>query len=159
MLEQDRLGSCAVIVRRSCLAAGLAAGLIAAGCGGGGSSTSADSVKVKQTVQHALADLANSDGRGFCALATTSGQAQLARTLPGTSCAKLVALVGAHLSKAARAGLLHVQVKQVRIKGSTATVRAADITSSQGSLKGFLNDSGKPTTLLRQADGTWKINA
>jgi hypothetical protein len=147
-----------VIARRLPLAAAVSLTAIAAGCGGSGTGV-AQTAKVKQTVRAALADLARADGRAFCALATPAGQARLAATLPGSDCAKLVAYVGDHLSPAAKEGLLHARVRRVRISGATARVLSADITATEGSLKGLLDDNGKPTTLIRQSDGSWKINA
>ncbi len=140
------------------LAAAVSVTGIVTGCGGSGSAGTADAGKVKQTVRAALADLANADGRGFCSLATRTGRAKLAGTLHGYNCVQLVNLVGGHLSPATKAGLLHAQVKRVTIKGSTASVKAADITATRGSLKGFLNDGGRATILTRQPDGSWKIN-
>jgi nitrous oxide reductase accessory protein NosL len=145
--------------RRLALAAVVAAGVVAAGCGGSHDTRAQATAQVKETVRIALADLANADGRAFCALATPAGQAKLAGTLHGYTCATLVELVAGHLSPATRTGLLHVKVRAVTVRGPTATVRAADITATEGTLKGFLNDGGKPTTLVRQHDGTWKINA
>jgi hypothetical protein len=134
--------------------------LIVAGCGSTHSRDGrpGDAAQVRRTVEMALSDLAHADGAAFCALATRAGQAQLARTLPGYSCAKLIKFVGDHLSQPARTGLLHARVGRVTISGSTAEVSAADITASQGSIKGFLNDGGKPTRLIRQPDGSWKID-
>jgi hypothetical protein len=147
-----------VIDRRLPLAAAISLSAIVAGCGGGSGAGVAQTAKVKQTVRTALADLARSDGRAFCALATPTGRATLAGTLPGYNCAKLVAYVGDHLSPAAKEGLLHAQVRRVTISGATARVLSADITATEGSLKGLLDDHGKPTTLIRQSDGSWKIN-
>lgn len=143
--------------RRVLLTAALITGLAAGGCGGG--SGSAQTAQVKQTVRRALADLARVDGRSFCALATGSGRAKLARTLPGYSCPQLIDFVGGHLSPDAKTGLLHAQVRAVHIRGSVATVAASDITAPNGSLKGFLASKSKPTRLVRQADGSWKIDA
>ena len=110
-------------------------------------------------MHQALADLATSNGQGFCSLASPAGRTKLAHTLPGYSCPKLVTLIAKHLPPAARTGLEHATVKDVTIHGSVATVRASDITASQGSLKGFLTDNGKPTRLVRESDGSWKIDA
>jgi hypothetical protein len=147
-----------VLARRLSVAAAMSVGAIAAGCGGGSGAGAAQTAKVKQTVRTALADLARADGRAFCALATPAGQATLAGTLPGYNCAKLVAYVGDHLSPAAKEGLLHARVRRVTISGATARVLSADITATAGSLKGVLDDHGKPTTLIQQPDGGWKIN-
>ena len=131
-----------------------------AGCGGGsGAPGAAETATVKQTVRTALADLARADGPAFCALTTPAGRAKLARALPGYSCTRLIAYVGGHLSAAAQDGLLHAQVRRVTISGATARVLATDITAANGSLKGLLDDDGKPTTLVRQPDGRWKINS
>lgn len=146
-----------MILRRLRLAAAVGVGLAAAACGGGTSAAARDAAQVKRTVQQALADLANGDGSGFCALATRAGRAKLAGTLHGYSCAGIVDLVGGHLSASTRTGLLHAKVTRVTVHGRTAMVLAADITSTEGSLTGFLNDGGKPTTLVKQADGSWKI--
>jgi hypothetical protein len=130
--------------------------LIAAGCGAATGPPPA--ARVKQTVRTALADLADSDGRAFCALATPAGRAKLAGTLHGYTCPELVQLVAGHLSPATRTGLQHAEVTRVTIDGSKATVRAADITATAGTLKGFLNDGGVPTALIRERDGSWEIN-
>jgi hypothetical protein len=147
-----------VITRRLSLTAAVSLSAIAAGCGGGSGAVPAETTTVKQTVLTALADLARGDGPAFCALATPAGRAKLARTLPGYSCAKLVAYIGGNLSPGAKQGLLHARVQRVTISGDNARVRSVDITATQGSLKGVLNDGGKPTTLIRQSDGSWKID-
>jgi hypothetical protein len=149
-----------VTLRRLCPPAAVSLAVFASACGSTDhpSVRPADVARVKQTVHAALADLARGDGKGFCTLATRAGQAELARTLPGYGCAKLIDYVAAHLSAPARTGLLHSQVQRVTIDGSTAKVNSADITATQGSLTGFLDDGGKPTTLVRQPDGSWKIN-
>jgi hypothetical protein len=133
--------------------------VLAAGCGASGHSRPTSVQQVKLIVRTALGDLADGDGQAFCALATPAGQAKLAGTLHGYTCPTLVRLVAGHLSPATRTGLLHVRVSTVTVRGATATVRATDITATVGSLKGFLNDGGTPTTLVRQRDGTWKIDA
>jgi hypothetical protein len=133
--------------------------VIAAGCGASAHPRATSAAQVKLTVRTALGDLADGNGQAFCALATPAGQAKLAGTLHGYTCPTLVQLVAGHLSPATRIGLRHVQVRAVTVRGATATVRAADITATAGSLKGFLNDGGTPTTLIRQRDGSWKINA
>jgi hypothetical protein len=141
------------------VAAAVTLALVAAGCHSNHHRAGpGDAAQVRQTVQMALADLARDDGPAFCALTTRAARAQLARTLPGYSCAKLIEYVGGHLSPTARTGLLHARVGPITIKGSTAEVSAANITLGQGSLTGFLNDGGKPTGLVRQPDGSWKIN-
>ncbi|MGA9857141.1 MAG: hypothetical protein WBQ18_04710 [Solirubrobacteraceae bacterium] len=135
--------------------------LMLAGCGGSGSGSSGanDAAKIKQTVHQALADLASADGQGFCSLASAAGQRKLAHTLPGYSCPRIVELISRHLPASAKTGLLHANVRDVTIKGSVATVKASDIVASQGTLKGFLEANGKPTRLVHEPDGSWKIDA
>ncbi|MGI8712940.1 MAG: hypothetical protein ACR2NR_07120 [Solirubrobacteraceae bacterium] len=130
------------------------AALTVAGCGSAG----AASVQVKQTVRRALAALADGDGAGFCALATPSGQSLLAETQPGATCDSVVDRISRELSPSVKLGLLHAQVAKVTVAGNRATVRAADIGSSRGTVKGFLQASAPPTNLTRQADGSWKIS-
>ncbi|HEY5429650.1 MAG TPA: hypothetical protein VIK04_11080 [Solirubrobacteraceae bacterium] len=146
-----------MISRRLPVALVASLGVIATGCGGSGDARATAVAQIKRTVATALADLAHGDGRAFCALATRAGQAKLAGTLHGYTCPTLVELVAGHLSPATRAGLAHAEVARLTIDGSKATVRAADITATEGTLKGFLDDGGKPTTLIRQRDGRWKI--
>jgi hypothetical protein len=126
-----------------------------AGCGGGGAN--ADAAKVKQTVERALAALADGNGPAFCALATTGAQAELARTTPGASCADVVRRISNQLSDQVRLGLRHARVGKVTLAGGHASIRAGDITATQGTVKGFLQASAAPTKLTRQSDGTWKI--
>jgi hypothetical protein len=139
------------------LAAVLSVAIVAAGCGGS-SGGSSDSAKVKQTIQGAFTDLANGNGKAFCSLATAAGQATLAKTLPGASCAKVVALVSKRLSAQQKTGLRNARVGKVTISGSGATVKSSDISTSKGTLKGFLSSSDKPTTLAKQSDGSWKLS-
>jgi hypothetical protein len=135
-----------------------AAVAVAVGGCGGSSGGSSDSAKVKQTIENAFTALANGNGSGFCSLATSGGQATLAKALPGSSCAKVVALVSKHLSAQQKTGLRHAQVGKVTISGAHATVKSSDISTSQGTLKGFLSSSDKPTTLTKQSDGSWKLS-
>lgn len=135
----------------------VAVGVLAAGCGTGDGASPADVAAVKSTVQRALADLARGDGRGFCSLATRAGQAKVAASATGYDCPRLVHAVAGHLSDEHRLALLHVRVTRVAVRGAKATVSDADITTTQGSLTGYLDDGGRPTTLARQPDGSWKI--
>jgi hypothetical protein len=128
-----------------------------AGCGGGGG-TGADAAKVKQTVRRALTALADGNGPGFCALATAGAQAELASTTPGGTCPQVVRTISHQLSPQVKLGLRHARVGTVTINGDHASIRDGDITSTQGRLKGFLQASGPPTKLTRQANGTWKIS-
>jgi hypothetical protein len=143
---------------KSRLALAFSITVIAAGCGASAHPRATSAQQVKLTVRTALRDLANGDGQAFCALATPAGRAKLAGTLHGYTCPALVGLVAGHLSPETRAALRHVQVSAVTVHGATATVEAADITATVGSLKGFLNDGGTPTSLVRQRDGSWRIN-
>jgi hypothetical protein len=142
---------------RTTVAALLAGAALIAGCGSS-SSGSSDATHIKQTITTAFSDLASGNGAGFCGLATTAGQQTLAKALPGATCAKVVTLVSQHLSAQQKAGLQHATVKNVTVKGNTATIKNADITTSQGTLKGFLSTSGQPTMLTKQSDGTWKLS-
>jgi hypothetical protein len=137
------------------LVTALLASLLVSGCGGSGQG---DAAKVKQTVRHVLSALADGDGGTVCSLATASGQAKLARAVPGASCERVVDLVSRRLSAQMKEGLHSAQVKKVRISGDTATVQDADITSTRGTLSGFLKPGSGPTVLKRQSDGTWKVS-
>jgi hypothetical protein len=146
-----------VITRRLPRALAVAAGIAAAGCGSA-STDGASASKVKQTVRAALGDLAVGDGAGFCSLATRAERARLATAFAAHSCPAAIHAVGSGLTPVHRAALRHAAVRTVTITGATATVRAADITTTSGSMKGFLSDDGKPTTLVRRADGGWMIS-
>jgi hypothetical protein len=127
--------------------------LVLAGCGGGG----ADTAKVKRTVQRALTALADGNGPAFCALATTGAQAELARTTPGASCAGVVRRISRQLSDKVKLGLRHARIGKVSLSDDHASIRAGEITSTRGTVKGFLQPTAAPTRLIRQSDGTWKI--
>lgn len=146
-----RIGVLAAAARIRALAVAVAA-LSLAACG-----SSSDVVQIRQTVVRALHAIGSGDGAGFCSLVTQVGQAKLARTVPGSSCAQVVQLVGEHLSPAQRSGLQSVKVGRVTIKGDQASVTAAAITGSRGTLEGFLQ-KGSAATLLTKSGGTWKIS-
>jgi hypothetical protein len=146
-----------VFTRRVPLAVAVAAGIAAAGCGGTDVG-SAGEAQVKRTVQAALGDLADGNGRAFCALATPAERARLARALARPSCAAAMHAVGSGLTPAHRAALRHVEVGRVTLSGATATVSAADIATPADPGKGFLSDGGKSTTLVRRPDGRWLIS-
>ena len=137
-------------------ALGLAVTAAAAGCGGGGGG-GADAAKVKQTVRRALAALADGNGPAFCALATAGARAELARTTPGATCPDVVTRISHQLSPAVKVGLRHARVGTVSVNGDHASIRDGNITSTRGTLKGFLQASAPPTKLTRQSNGTWKI--
>jgi hypothetical protein len=128
--------------------------LVLAGCGG----SNADASKVRQTVREALLAIANSNGAGFCALATPSGQAQLTGALPGDTCAQVVDRISGDLSTTVKLALQNARVGTVTVHGGHASILASQITSTQGSLVGFLQLSGPPTKLSKQTDGSWKIS-
>jgi hypothetical protein len=129
--------------------------IVVAGCGGGGGSS--DAAKVKQTVTSAFIALATGNGSGFCSLATAAGQATLAKTVKGSTCAKVVTLVSEHLSAEQKTGLRNARVNKVTISGDHATVKNSDISTSKGTLKGFLA-AGAPTMLTKESDGSWKLS-
>jgi hypothetical protein len=133
----------------------VAVSVAAAGCGGGGR---ADAAKVKQTVRRALTALADGNGPAFCALATAGAQAELARTTPGAGCPQVVRRISHQLSPKVKLALRNARVGTVTIKDDQASIRDGDITSTRGTLKGFLQASAPPTRLTRQSSGTWKIS-
>ncbi|MGH2870030.1 MAG: hypothetical protein ACRDNK_20980 [Solirubrobacteraceae bacterium] len=131
-------------------------GALLAGCGSS-SGLSSDASHAANTLTRAFHALATGDGATVCSLATAAGQQSLASAVPGSTCRKVVVLVSAHLTSQQKAALGSVQVKTVAVKGNLATVRAQDISSKQGSFKGFLNAKSASTRLSKQADGTWRI--
>ncbi|MGB9183499.1 MAG: hypothetical protein WCB67_05490 [Solirubrobacteraceae bacterium] len=131
-------------------------GVLLAGCG---SSTglSADASHAANTLTRAFHALGTGDGGTVCSLATTAGRKSLASAVPHSTCAQVVTLVSAHLTTKQKAALGSVKVRKVSVKGNLATVRAKDISSTQGSFKGFLSANSAPERLSKQSDGTWKI--
>jgi hypothetical protein len=149
-----------VTATRARLAGVLAAAvLVPVGCGGGraADADAANVAKVKRTVQRALTALADGNGPAFCALATTGARAELARTTPGASCAGVVRRISHQLSDRIKLGLRFARVGKASLSGDKATIRAGDISSTRGTVKGFLQASAAPTELIRQPDGSWKI--
>ncbi len=130
--------------------------VLLAGCG---SSTglSGDASHAANTLTRAFHALGTGDGGTVCSLATTAGQKSLASAVPHSTCAQVVTLVSAHLTTNQKAALRSVKVKNVSVKGNLATVRAKDISSAQGSFKGFLSAKSAPERLSKQSDGSWKI--
>ncbi len=141
--------------RHSWVVATLLGGLLAAGCGS--ADTAADAAKIKQTVVQELGDLARGDGPAACALATPTGQTELASASPHKTCPEAIALVSQNLAPEVKQGLLSVTVNKVTINGGSATVANADITSTQGNVSSFLDPATAPTVLVKQPDGSWKI--
>jgi hypothetical protein len=131
--------------------------LVLVGCGGGRATDAADVAKVKATVQRALMALADGKGPAFCALATAGARAELARTTPGAGCAGVVRRISRELSDRVKLGLRNARVGKVSISRDRATIRAGEITSTRGTLKGFLQASAAPTQLIRQPNGSWEI--
>jgi hypothetical protein len=136
----------------------VAVGALLAACGSSSSSSSGDASAVKSTLKRAFHAVATGDGPGFCSLATPAGQKTLANAIPNASCATVIRKVSTQLSAAQKAALNSVQIKKVKITGSQATVSASDITSTSGSLKGFLQPGSAPSVLTKQSDGSWKIS-
>ena len=139
---------------RRCRAVVLPLCLMLAACGAAGS---ADGSHAAQALTRAFHALGTGDGATICALATPAGQRSLASAVPGASCAKVISLVSAHLTPAQKAALGSVHIRHVSVNGREATIRARDIVSSHGSLRGFLSPRSAPTRLRRQSDGSWKI--
>jgi hypothetical protein len=123
-----------------------------------GSAANPDLARVRQTLTRAFHALAGGDGVTLCSLATSAGQASLSSSVPHSTCARVVKLVSAQLSPAQKAAMLTAHVGQVTLHGNLATVPETAITSSRGSLKGFLQAGSAPTVLTRQTDGSWKIS-
>jgi hypothetical protein len=128
--------------------------LMAVGCGGAGAG---DTGKVRRTVERALTALADGNGSAFCVLATAGARAELTRSTPGATCAGVVRRISRQLSARVKLGLRHARVGKVSLSGDRATIRAGEITSPRGEVKGFLQASAAPTQLIRQPDGSWKI--
>ncbi len=133
-------------------------GALLAGCGSS-RGPSGDASHAANTLTRAFHALGVGDGGTVCSLATPAGQKTLASAVPGSTCPKVVALVSAHLTSKQKAALGSVRVKNVTVAGNLATVRAKDISSTQGSFTGFLSSKSAPTTLAKQSDGTWKISS
>jgi hypothetical protein len=132
-----------------------AAAMVGAGCGGGAD----DTTKVKRTMTRFLSSLGAGDAATACALLAPSGRAGYERLMraPAGSCSLLVTLLNRRLPPQVKTALRHAQIKRVRIKGKTATVRHADVTSARGDLSSILPPHSPPTVLMKQRDGTWKI--
>jgi hypothetical protein len=146
---------------RDLLAAGAGTLIVAlTGCGGGGGGGGSDVTKVKQTLRRELVALATGDGATVCSLATASGRTKLENAVPGASCEHVVQLVAQRLPESVKEGLRTAKIGRVTISGKTATVQDSDITSSKGSLAGFLQPGpgSAPTVLTKQPDGSWKIS-
>jgi hypothetical protein len=136
----------------------LVAVLVALGAAGCGSSDPHAIPQVKQTVRTALAAVAAGNGPAFCALATAHVQATLAAADPGSSCADVVDRLSTQLSADVKLGMRTAVVHDVVVHGDRATVHAADISSTEGVLSGFLEPQAPPTTLTRQRGGQWKLS-
>jgi hypothetical protein len=143
-----------VRIRLTGLIATVVACGILAGCG---SSDSADTAKIKRVVTQELSDLAAGNGAAACALATPAGQAQLASGSTAHTCAAAIDLASSRLPAQVKEGLRTAQIKKVTITNGSATVSDADITSTQGTLTGFLDPASAPTVLTEQPDGSWEI--
>jgi len=135
----------------------LAAGLLAS-CGGSShpAANSADVAKVKQTITRALAAVADGDGATACSLATPTGQATLEKLLGSSSCQAAIASLASSLPPNMKAALKNAQVKKVSISGNTANVNNNDITAPQANIGDL---PLPPTVLVKQPDGSWKLNS
>ncbi len=131
--------------------------LLLAACGSAGVTMTADGSRAAQTLTRAFHALAVGDGATICGLATPAGQRSLAAAVPGSSCPKVITLVSAHLTSAQKAALASVRIENVAVSGREATIKATDIVSRHGSLRGFLSAKSTPTRLRKQSDGSWKI--
>lgn len=138
--------------RQRALAATVAAAALA-GCGGGG-----DVAKIQQTVARVLGALGRGDASTVCSSATAAGQAAFAKVLPNSTCTEVVTLVSDHLSPAQKAALESARIGKVEVHGDHASVPNTSITSTKGSLRGFLQAGSAPTQLTNESDGTWKIS-
>jgi ketosteroid isomerase-like protein len=135
----------------------LVAGLLA-GCGGSShpAANAADVAKVKQTITRALAAVAAGDGATACSLATPTGQATLQKLVGAASCQAAVATLAAQLPANMKAALRDAKVKKVSISGNTANVNNNDITAPQATIGDL---PLPPTVLVKQPDGSWKLNS
>jgi hypothetical protein len=123
------------------------------GCGG-----TNDVQKIKETVTRQLTAIADGDGKTACSLATESGRQQL-QGGSGASCEQVVAFLSRMMAGSLKEGLRTVRIKRVTINGDNATIQDADITSRRGNLVGFTQaGASTQTTLVKQADGSWKVS-
>jgi hypothetical protein len=132
-----------------------ATALVAAGCGGG----TDDTAKVKQTMTRFLSAVAAGDAATACSLITPSGQAKFERVVgaPAGTCSLIITLVNARLPERVKTALRHPRIKRVKIKGNTAIVRHADVTSTRGEL-GAVVQPASSSVLMKQSDGRWKLS-
>lgn len=131
--------------------------VVVAGCGGSNNaSNSGDVTKIKSTVTRAFAAIADGDAATACSLATPTGQATFEKLLGASSCAKAVAEIGGVLTSQMKAALKSAQVKKVSISGNTATIKNSDITAPQANIGAL---PLPPTVLVKQPDGSWKLNS
>jgi hypothetical protein len=123
------------------------------GCG----SSKSDADRAKDTMKSFLAALAKGDGTKACSLADGSGRARLVQASNSRlTCAGVIAAISRRLPANVKTALENADVKRVNVTGSTATIKGTDITSSKGSLGGFLS-GGTPTKLVKEG-GSWKLS-
>ncbi len=131
--------------------------VVVAGCGSShSSSNSGDVAKIKSTVTRAFAAIASGDAATACSLATPAGQSTFEKLLGASSCTKAVAEIGSVLTPQMKAALKSAQVKKVSISGNTATIKNSDITAPQANIGAL---PLPPTVLVKQPDGSWKLNS
>jgi hypothetical protein len=141
---------------RRCAAIIVAAtALVAAGCGGG----SDDAARVKQTMTRFLSAVGAGDAATACSLLTPSGRAGFERFMraPAGSCSLLITLFNRNLPPGVRTALRHARIKTVKVRGNTATIRHADVSSTRGDLSAVVKAGAPPAVLTKQPDGTWKL--
>ncbi len=124
-----------------------AALILAAGCGGGGKTSDADSVKA--TWKTAATAAVDGQGTAFCKLVTDAGKAQItARTqLP---CEDSIRLLASQLSDADKAKIKAADITRVSVSGDKATVTYA--TTPTLATLGF---TGRTT--LSKSGGDWLL--
>jgi hypothetical protein len=137
--------------RRSIVAA-LAVALALTGCGG-----RSDADKAKEALTTFMAAIARGDGKTACGLADAAGRQRLVTAAKGRlSCESVVAAIATRIPPDVRTGLENAEIRRVTVRGNTATVDDADITSSKGRLSGFLNGD-TPEKLVKEG-GRWKVS-
>jgi hypothetical protein len=142
-------GLCAISVGVLCVTA-------LPGCG---FQTSGEEQAVRRTMQRELVAMANGDGTTVCALATSHARARLGRAVRRISCPRAVAYANRFIPPAVKLGMRNATIGKVIVSGGVALVYDDQITSSQGTLEGFVTPGSPPTILLLDQTGTWRITS
>jgi hypothetical protein len=132
--------------------------LVAVLVGACGSSTN-DAATVRRTVERQLAAVANTNGAVACGLATRTGQASLAKAVPGLTCERAISVVSHNLPFGLKAALRAAKIKNVNVSGENATVRYTVPASEQGDLTGSSVPASTLMTLRKQQNGIWKVSS